>query len=105
MRLLLLNLNYLRYQFFIKTMPKKNRILNTLPLRDRITSNSQTHKVDKHLLVCLAIFIVAYLNHPSPQLQTEKSAITESLSQLLPIHFMLGAFTKYLHLRVSRKRC
>ena len=23
MRLLLLNLNYLRYQFFIKTMPKK----------------------------------------------------------------------------------
>lgn len=69
-------------------MPKKNRILNTQPLRDRITSNSQTHKVDKHLLVCLAIFIVAYLNHPSPQLRTEKSAITESLSQLLPIHFM-----------------
>ena len=52
-----------------------------------------------------AIFIVANLNHPSTQLQTEKSAITESLSQLLPIHFMLGTFTKYLHLRVSRKRC
>ena len=31
MRLLLLNLNYLQYQFFIKTMPKKSWILNTLP--------------------------------------------------------------------------
>ena len=31
MRLLLLNINYLRYQFFIKTMQKKLWILNTLP--------------------------------------------------------------------------
>ena len=32
MRLLLLNINYLRYQFFIKTMQKKKLwILNTLP--------------------------------------------------------------------------
>ena len=31
MRLLLLNPNYLRYQFFIKTMQKKSWILNTLP--------------------------------------------------------------------------
>ncbi len=31
MRLLLLNLNYLRYHFFIKTLRKKLWILNTLP--------------------------------------------------------------------------
>ena len=31
MRLLLLNLNYLRYHFFIKTMTKILWILNTLP--------------------------------------------------------------------------
>ena len=31
MRLLLLNLNYLRYQFFIKTMQNIFEILNTLP--------------------------------------------------------------------------
>ncbi len=31
MRLLLLNLNYLRYQFFIKTMTKISWILNILP--------------------------------------------------------------------------
>ena len=36
MRLLLLNLNYLRYQFFIKTMQKKIMDFDTLPNEVRL---------------------------------------------------------------------
>ena len=50
MRLLLLNLNYLRYHFFIKTMLKKSWILNTLP-------NGVTH------LTMLLIDIKILQNH------------------------------------------
>ena len=60
MRLLLLNINYLRYQFFIKTMQKNSWILNTLP-------NGVTH------LTMLLIDIKILQNHAEKIMDFEHS--------------------------------